>query len=147
MCGRLVGHYPVANWLRVACSYSKRHCQGQRWDNGVGEKAMMILRKILERVQRDDPVRGCWMVPPDALEGIVWCDASSVAYSVVLEIGGEIVEDAAWLRKEAHTGHINIAELDAVMRGINLALKWGLSKLKVMCDSVTVVSWLTKRMP
>ena len=29
-----------------------------------------------------------------------------------------------------------------MMRGINLALKWGLSKLKVMCDSATVVSWL-----
>ena len=90
VCGRLVGHYPVANWLRVACSYSKNHCQGQRqwcWRKGNDEYG---LREILERVQRDDPVRGCWMVPPDAVEGIVWCDASSVAYGVVLEIGGEI---------------------------------------------------------
>lgn len=142
VCGRLVGHYPVANWLRVACSYSKRHCQGERWDDAVGAKAMTILREIIERVQHDDPVKGRWTVPTDTLEGVVWCDASSVAYGVALEIDGAVVEDAAWLRKETDVGHINIAELDAVMRGINLALKWGLKQLKVMCDSATVVSWL-----
>ena len=28
ICGKLVGHYPVAGWLRVACSYIKRHAEG-----------------------------------------------------------------------------------------------------------------------
>ena len=28
-------------------------------------------------------------------EGVVWCDASSIATGVVLEIGGSEVEDAA----------------------------------------------------
>ena len=39
-------------------------------------------------------------------------------------------------------GHINIAELDAVLKGVNLALKWGLKDISVMTDSATVLSWL-----
>ena len=30
VCGRLVGHYPIAGWLRVACSYVKRRVEGGR---------------------------------------------------------------------------------------------------------------------
>lgn len=29
-CGRLVGHYPIVGWLRVACSYVKRRAEGVR---------------------------------------------------------------------------------------------------------------------
>ena len=29
ICGRLVGHYPVCGWLRLACSYVKRRCEGE----------------------------------------------------------------------------------------------------------------------
>ena len=32
VCGKLVGHYPIAGWLRVACSYVKRVAEGVRWD-------------------------------------------------------------------------------------------------------------------
>lgn len=32
-----------------------------------------------------------------------------------------IAEDASWLRKRMEFSHINLAELDAVMKGINLA--------------------------
>ena len=39
-------------------------------------------------------------------------------------------------------GHINVAELDAVLKGVNLALKWGLKDISVMTDSSTVLSWL-----
>ena len=52
----------------------------------------------------------------------MWCDASSIATGVLLEIGGVVAEDAAWLRKKDDYGHINIAELEAVVRGANLAL-------------------------
>ena len=78
----------------------------------------------------------------DTNKGTVWCDASSLAVSVVLEIGGIIVEDAAWLRKPLDVGHINVAELDAVLKGVNLALKWGLKDISIMTDSATVLSWL-----
>ena len=62
---------------------------------------------------------------------------------MVLEVGGRVVEDASWLRKKDDTAHINVAELDAVVRGINLALKWKLSKVVLATDSATVYGWLT----
>ena len=36
-----------------------------------------------------------------------------------MEIGGLVAEDATWLRKKNDYNHINMAELDAVLKGIN----------------------------
>ena len=36
ICGKLVGHYPVAGWLRVACSYVKQRAEGGWWYDYVG---------------------------------------------------------------------------------------------------------------
>lgn len=52
------------------------------------------------------------------------CDASSIAMHVVIEIDGVRVEDAAWLWKKDVYNNINVAELDTVLKGINLVLKW-----------------------
>ena len=54
---------------------------------------------------------------------VVWCEASSIATGVLLEIGGVVVKDAAWLRKKVNASHINVAELDGVLKGVNLAPK------------------------
>ena len=53
-----------------------------------------------------------------------------------------MVEEAAWLRKKYDYAHINVAELDAVSKGLNLAVKWHLDEITVMSDSATVCSWL-----
>jgi len=142
VCGKLVGHYPVAGWLRVACSYIKRCCEGSSWDDDVGPRALHMLEEVMNRVENEDPVRGNWYVGTVA-EGTVWCDASNLALGVALEIDGSIVEDASWLRKSSDSAHINVAELDAALKGINLAIKWGLSYVKVNTDSVTVKNWLS----
>lgn len=34
------------------------------------------------------------------------------------------------------------AELDAVVKGVNLALRWGLKSVEIMTDSMTVLRWL-----
>ena len=39
-----------------------------------------------------------WHVPNTQV-GKVWCDASSLALGIALEVQGSIVEDAVWLRK------------------------------------------------
>ena len=140
-CGKLVGHYPIAGWLRVACSYVKRRAEGVRWDDKVGQDAIEMMKDIVERVHREDPVKGRWYAPKSDM-GVMWCDASSIATGVMLEIDGVEVEDAAWLRKKGDYGHINVAELDAVLKGINLALKWDLKEVEVRTDSATVVGWL-----
>ena len=49
---------------------------------------------------------------------------AALALGALLEIGGGVTaEDAAWLRKKDDSAHINVAELDATKKGINLALK------------------------
>ena len=141
MCGRLVGHYPVCGWLRLACSYVKRRCEGERWDDKIGHHAASMIRELISRVKSEDPVRGEFQVPPST-HGRVWCDASSLGIGVAVEIGGTVVEDAAWLRKRDDVTHINLAELEAVVKGLNLAMKWGVTTIDVMTDSLIVSKWL-----
>lgn len=140
-CGRLVGHYPIVGWLRIACSYVKRRAEVVRWEDKVKQETVEMMKDIVERVHREDPVRGRWHAPKSG-RGVVWCDASSLATGVVLEIDGIKVEDAAWLRKRGDFGHINVAELDAVLKGVNLAVKWGLQEVEVCTDSATVHGWM-----
>ena len=140
ICGKLVGHYPIAGWLRVACSFIKRHCEGVSWDDQVGDTVLGWLKEVLGRLKQRDPVQGVWKVTADA--GNVWCDASSLALGVLVEADDKVLEDASWLRKKEDGQHINVAELDAILKGLNLALKWGMKKIQLITDSATVYAWL-----
>ena len=127
-CGQLTAHLPVANWLRPAAAWLKRRVNVLTvgWDDATSDPG---LREEVEFVARQaavsDPGRGPWRFSGDRL--IVWTDASSVASGVVLERPeGGVLEDASWLRPEAKAAtHINMAELDAAVRGVNLAIAWG----------------------
>ena len=123
---------------RVACGFVKRH--RSRWEDDLGEKAKLLLSELVDRVRWDDPVRGQWAVSSKI--GTLWCDASSLAIGSALEVDGDTVEDAAWLRKRDDGCHINLAEMDSVIRGVNLAAKWGIKELEIMTDSATVLGWL-----
>ena len=59
ICGKLVGHYPKAGWLRVACSYVKRHAEGDSWDDYVGDGIRDRMKETVEEVRKNDPVKGC----------------------------------------------------------------------------------------
>jgi hypothetical protein len=142
ICGCLVGHYPVAGWLRVACSFIKRHAEGKKWNDRVGSQVMAWLQQVLSRLAQSDPVQGLWAVPPRG-DCRVWCDASSLATGVALQIGDDIVEDAAWLRKKHDAAHINVAELESVIQGINMAIRWEMKTINVMTDSATVCGWMS----
>ncbi|KAG0725027.1 hypothetical protein GWK47_039405 [Chionoecetes opilio] len=56
-------------------------------------------------------------------------------------VNGDVIEDACWLRRD-ECSHINLAELDAVNKGLNLAIAWKMSKLTIMTDSRTVYYWV-----
>ncbi|XP_035828301.1 uncharacterized protein LOC101862068 [Aplysia californica] len=141
ICGKLTGHYPVAGWLRIACSYIKRRANGTNWEEIVNDEVEKMLKEMLSRLTNEDPVKGKWYVPK-ATKGTVWCDASSIGYGVLLEVNGNAVEDAAWLRKPSDFDHINVAELEAVMKGVNMAIKWNISEIEVITDSATVAGWI-----
>lgn len=140
ICGKLVGHYPIAGWLRTACSFIKRQTGTDSWEDAVDQEVLLMIQEVIAEVKKMDPVRGEWHVK-EGHEGVIWTDASSVALGVLLEIEVS-VEDAAWLRKKDDSAHINVAELDDVMKGINLALRWGLQIVDVKTDSATVASWI-----
>jgi ribonuclease HI len=140
-CGLLLGHYPVASSLRVACGFVKRHSGGSRWEDDIGEQSRVMLQELVQDVKKNDPVGGKWAVT--SLNTCkVWCDASSLAIGCALEINGDIVEDGAWMRKKDDGAHINMAELDSVVKGINMAVKWKVKQLEILTDSATVFGWL-----
>ena len=140
MCGRLVSHFPVAAWLRVACSYLKRLTSEFEWDENLPVSVVSMCTDLLNRVKQNDPCRGHWRV--ESIGCNMWCDASSIALGVVMEVDGQVVEDNAWLRKKDDAAHVNVAELDAVLKGINLAIQWNMKMISVKSDSTSVVCWL-----
>ena len=142
ICGQLVGHYPVCRWLRVHCSYLKRLACSGRWDDEVSSEVVSLLGETCARVEAEDPVSGRWAVPR-ATSGRVWCDASSLAMGACLEVGGHVVEDASWLRKESDGAHINLAELEALLKGLNIGIMWGLTTMELVTDSATVFGWVS----
>lgn len=141
ICGKLIGHFPVAGWLRPACSFLKRLTNETNWDECIDGHTFSILKDILSRIKEKDPVTGSWEVNRSD-RGTVWVDASNLAIGVVVVIDGKLVEDASWIRQRDDNIHINISELEAVIKGINLALKWNLNKLDLMTDSASVNGWL-----
>ena len=99
ICGKLLGHYPVAGWLQLACSYVKRRASGVDWEGRVDCKTLKVIQEILVDVEKKDSVIGAWHIPETKI-GVVWCDASSMETGMVVEIGGLVAEDATLLRKK-----------------------------------------------
>ena len=104
--------------------------------------AVERLKDVLSRLSVDDPVKGVWSLPQRGTLRM-WCDASKIAYRVALEKENEIIEDGALLRKDDDGSHINLAELNGVVKGVNLAMKWGAKNVVIMTDSATVPSWMS----
>lgn len=134
---------PVCGWLRPAVAFLKRKVNDTTagWDDPTDDVELKtLLHEVVAGVTARDPAQGRWDVPGD--EARVWVDASSLAIGVVLEVQGAVVEDASWLRAN-DAAHINMAELDAVVKGLNLAIAWQMRKIEVLTDSATVHQWLS----
>ncbi|XP_067932771.1 uncharacterized protein [Watersipora subatra] len=99
------------------------------------------LDEIDNSIHRHDPVTGQWKVPASE-SGKMWCDASSLAIGACVEIDNQIVEDASWLRGVNDGAHINMAELEGVIKAINMAMKWNLKNVTILTDSATVFGWV-----
>ena len=84
---------------------------------------------------------GNWCV--DGKEITVWVDASCVATGVALETNETVIEDACWLRPTNDAQHINLAELNAALKGVNLALQWEATVLHLVTDSACVYRWIS----
>ncbi|XP_043244736.1 uncharacterized protein LOC122393130 [Amphibalanus amphitrite] len=145
-CGRLVAHLPVAGWLRPAAAWIKRRVNSvtRGWDDTTDDAVLQAqVDHVVQRLQEADPAQGPWRLTGDRL--VVWTDASSIANGVVLEDPGRgTVEDACWLRADSKADmHINMAELDAALSGINMAVAWGVKVIDLRTDSATVHRWIS----
>lgn len=107
----------------------KRQLSDQKWDYAVDQTSFYMLTDMIKSISEKDPLAGAWTAPT-CEEGVVWCDASSLTILVCIELNSEIVEEASWLRKGNYSTLINLAELEALLKLIYLALKWDLKKLK-----------------
>ena len=67
--------------------------RGLNWDDKVDKEIMDIVLEAQNLLSNDDPVKSRWLVNPKSKLN-VWTDASSVAVGVVLEIDGDVIEDA-----------------------------------------------------
>jgi len=65
----------------------KRVAGRGNWDTEVEPEATEMAKQLAMRIKAEDPTRGPWEVPKTE-NGKVWCDASSMAIEVCVEIGG-----------------------------------------------------------
>ena len=101
--------------------FLKRLGSDGAWDVPVCGEVQWIASELLRRAHSEDPFKVPWFVQPDGVLA-VWTDASSIAMRVVIQVNETLMEDASWLRKKYGSLHINVAELVAVGRGINLSI-------------------------
>ena len=122
-CVKLVRHFPVVKWLRVAAAFIKRRLADMTkgWDDKATDVLLTtMITEVVTRVRKEDPMWGKWCVDGPELD--IWVDVSSLATGVSMEHDRAVVEDASWSRKERDTQHINLVELDPVLKGVNMAL-------------------------
>ncbi|KFD50468.1 hypothetical protein M514_08695 [Trichuris suis] len=132
--------------VEASSFYQKR---GQSWTSSwdepiLDEQAQEHIREIAALLKMHYPAHGRWDV--GGTTATLWVDASALALDVVLEVNGAIIEDAAWLRSDDGQ-HINMAELDTVIEGLNLGLSWQMKDVELMTESLTVHRWLNDSLP
>ena len=88
-------------------------------------------------------MKGDWCMSEQEIT--VWVDTSSLAIGMVVESNGVAAEDAPWLRSVHEDKHINLAELDAVLRGINLALQLYINNVNISQPTETLVLFTHKK--
>ena len=134
----------MGGWLHVAVAFINQRASDVTagWDDKIDDAPLnTLIKEVLTRVRKEEPARGKWCVDGQALS--VWVDASSLATGVLLVYDGAVVEYAYWLRPSKDSLHINLTELDAIIKGINLEILWKTTTLHLFTDSACVHKWIS----
>ncbi|KAF4736719.1 hypothetical protein FOZ62_002549, partial [Perkinsus olseni] len=154
-CGRLVGHVPIAAWLRSHTAVLLRAMSRIPWDSDVDLFIVNLVDFIREKLSREgDPARGVWFCPKplDAVAWHVHADSSSVAMGATLSYetsSGSLVQvrDASWLLdSRAALRHVNINELCAATRAIMWATPFIGGRVYLHTDNECVRNWIQRFM-
>ena len=105
------------NWARA-------NIVNKGWDDETTDTLLVcMVTETIARVKKSNPAWGDWCVQGKEMN--IWVDTSSLAIRFLLEKNGAVIEDTCWLWPMNDAAHINLAELDTVLKGINLVLQWG----------------------
>ena len=133
----------MCGWLRVATGIIKRRANAvtRGWDDSTEDATLQqMVQETITSETQTDPSQGLWCATGQDIN--LWVDASSRATGVLLERDDVVFEDACWLRPTNNAQHINLAEFDAALKGINLALPWKCKVMHLKTYSVSVYYWL-----
>ena len=61
---------------------------------------------------------------------------------MVLESDRHIIEDVSWLKSSCNATQINVNDLEAAIKGINLTIRWNIMKMILHTDSKSVHAWI-----
>ena len=131
--GKLVGHFPVCGWLRVTVADIKRCVTSvsSGWDDEMREATLRsMLTKTVARVTRDDPV--------DGNEFTVWVDAMELRSRLTMPSWKILVGFDRKMMQNLH-----LAELDATLKGVKLAIQWQAKGVHIVTDSACTYRWIT----
>ena len=118
-------------------------------DVTVGDEFRVLLEEILDRVEKNDTVRDRWDVKGDEAKG--WVDVSYLSLVIANKVGRYTIEDASWLCSDIPS-YINMAEYEAVIKGLNLALAWQIEILIyaneiLQCNTSRLLSLALQHLP
>jgi hypothetical protein len=113
------------------------------WDRMISDETIYDLMRQLDHViKTNNPMKGIWHV--DCNNWVLYTDASKdLLGAVLLDSNGAIIAD--WCQTIRNARHINLNELDALVKGFSQLLlmyaKPG-AVIRVCCDNKTVVNWV-----
>ena len=120
-------------WMAVSGNKHQATAITQNWDDKICYAPLEHITDTLAGAQQLYPAHEEWcMDTMDTKELDMWVDAK-----------GAIIKDAYWLWLIKNTQHINMSELDVVLRRVNLMLKWQATILHMNTDSLCLYSWTT----
>lgn len=110
------------------------------WGNKMTDVPLKnMIEDIAARIHQNDPAHGKWCTNGHTYD--VWVDANSLGTCVSLEIDGSVIEDECWIWPVNDPQHINLAKLDTILKGINLALQWSSTGLHHSRTPHVCIGW------
>lgn len=113
--------------------------QGYNWLGWWNEQGPS--QEHASRVKKDNPMRGDGWV--NECEFTVSVDASFLATGVMLKADGSVNEDVCWLCPANNEQHINLEELNAVLKGVSMVLQCQAKVLHLITDLACVHQWIS----
>ena len=148
--------YPVMGYLRPMAlnilSQIGREAHRSGWSSTASPRVAEKCLEVQQYITSSDPVKGQWRIPvtsewalaTDASgQALGCCVLTQSAWAASPNAGCIVIEDHCWLVKNVET-HINVSELDAVIRGFKIIigyLKQG-DTVTIVIDNSVVSDWL-----